>query len=570
MAYGYRESESHLIPAYKEQGDERYFVDPKTAARIAIDGSLKIIRLKLREQKSRPVVMASLGMHVPGFAFPHVDPSHAITAVAGSLYRYGRKVNYQANPDFRQFVRTWLLANLTPLSFDSDTSFESWIEKTPYTLARKEELRRKKNELGAGYELPDKYLEVKSFVKDETYPTYKHARAINSRTDEFKATVGPIFQLISDRLFALDWFIKKIPIIDRPNYILERLYRLGEKFRTTDYTSFEAHFTKECKADCEYQFYEYMTKYLPEHRQFMGLVKRSGAEKPNVIKSKDFTIEIDAKRMSGEMDTSLGNGFSNLMFMLYICNLNGNTDVKGVIEGDDGLFVMRGEPPRPELFSDFGLIIKIVDFDDLNHASFCGMVFDLEDRTNVTNPIEELVSFGWTSARYAKSSDKVHKHLLRAKALSLAYQYPACPILSTLAYKVCRLTAGYDVASFLETQGNAAFCQYEMEMVKKACEYFAKNGLTKEPGMKTRLLVEELYGVTVADQFSIESAIEAMDEVGPIDVPILGQYMQPIWADYWDRYTLNSTVDIDNDNHLVAWPEVRPSSVFSVTTGRRR
>lgn len=512
--------------------------------------------------------MASLGMHVPGAAHPHVDQSDPTTALAGSLYRYGRKINYVKDARFKAFVQSWLTMNLTPLSFDSDTSFETWIQGTPYTQARKNELRRKYEEANCGFNLPDKFLDVKSFVKDETYPTYKHARAINSRTDEFKATVGPIFQLISKQLFALDWFIKKIPINERPQYIIDRLYRFGEWYRTTDYTSFEAHFTKDCKYDCEYQLYDYMTQHLNEGAQWRALVKKSGALKSNTIKSKHFTLQINAKRMSGEMDTSLANGFSNLMFMLYICDLNKNTEVNGVIEGDDGLFVMRGTPPAQKMFDDFGLIIKILDFENLNHASFCGMVFDIEDRTNVTDPIDELISFGWTSARYAKSTDRVHKHLLRAKALSLAYQYPSCPILSTLAYKVCKLTSGYDVKNFLETQGSAAFNLYELEIIFDAEEYFRKNGLDSSPGHKTRMLVEELYGLAISDQLAIEAAIESMTEVGPLVIPELSKYIHPVWSEYWERYTIVSSVDIDNDNLLNAWPAVRPQAQF--TAGRRR
>jgi len=568
MAYGYRESESHLIPPYIRKGSEGYFLDPKTGKKIKVDKTAHITKTYQSQNKSRPVAMASLGMHVPGLAQPHVDMSDMKTAMSGALYRFGREINHKKSRKFRRFVRNWLKNNLTPLNPSDDTSFETWIMNTPYTLARKEELRRKYDELTCGMKLPDQYLKVKSFIKDETYPTYKHARAINSRTDEFKATVGPIFQLISNKIFALDWFIKKIPINERPDYILDRLGRLTEKFRTTDYTSFEAHFTKEMKTDCEFLLYEYMVQNLPEGKQWLDLVKRSGAETDNNIFFKQFSMKINAKRMSGEMDTSLANGFSNLMFMLYICEINGNREVSGVIEGDDGLFVMKGHPPRPKLFEDFGLVIKIVDFDELNHASFCGMVFDVEDRTNVTDPIDELVSFGWTTARYSRSSDKIHKHLLRSKALSLAYQYPACPILSELAFKVCKLTSGYDTRAFLEKQGNHAFNQYELEIVQKAEEYFRKKGLDKPPGKNTRLLVEELYGITVGEQIAIESKIREIKEIQPLTFTEIYDHAPQVWADYYDRYSIDVNLEFDMDDRLALWPNVRPEA--RIPTGRCR
>jgi len=57
--------------------------------------------------------------------------------------------------------------------------------------------------------------------------------------------------------------------------------------------------------------------------------------------SKYVKIEVEATRMSGEMNTSLGNGFSNLMFMLYACHVQGIA-AEGIVEGDDGVFALEG------------------------------------------------------------------------------------------------------------------------------------------------------------------------------------------------------------------------------------
>jgi hypothetical protein len=581
MAYGYRESEHHKIPKYVKFNATNPYDVPgmhnsgffmKGNEKIYLDQSIKITRITPNRSASRTVVQSSLGMHVDNAAMPHVDPTDTATAMAGSLFRFGRHVPIKKNlRGFKRFVKNWLKKNLTPLDVTSDTSFDAWIAKTPYTESRKNELRRKYKEMGIdNYDLPDRLLKVKSFIKDETYETFKHARGINSRSDEFKCAVGPIFQLISDAVFALPWFIKKIPIHLRPQYIIDRLFKIGATYRTTDYTSYEAHFTPELKRNCEFLLYEHMVQFLPGGMEWLKLVKRSGAETANHIDFKCFSMEIDGKRMSGEMDTSLANGFANLMLMLYLCEVNRNTNVIGVIEGDDGLFTVTGTPPSADLFKDFGLTIKIVDFNELNHASFCGMLFDLDDRTNVSNPIEVLVGFGWTTARYSRSSQRVHNHLLRAKALSLAYQYPACPILSALAYKVCQLTAGYDTEKFLSTQGNHAFCQYEMEIIQqslahlKTTQYFTKNNLLAVPGIKTRLLVEELYGVTVADQLTIEDHIVGLKTISKLNIPVLNKYLHSDWVEYFDRYTIEYPYQEDFDNLLTVWPQVRQPARFYV------
>lgn len=524
-----------------------------------------------RDSTERPVVQASLGCHVPGAALPHPNPGDTRTACAGFSFRCARKIprTGEFSQRFMNFVDKFLEKNLQPLSADADTSFETWIENTPYTQARKDELKRKYEEmcLTITSEIPNHILKVKSFTKDETYPAYKHARAINSRSDEFKCLVGPIFQLISDKLFSLPWFIKKIPVEDRPQYIIDRIYKLAAVYILSDYTSFEAHFTKEMMEECELKLLYYMVQKIPTGQKWYDLVCRAKTG-VNDISFKNFKVKIQAKRMSGEMDTSLSNGFANLMFMLFmlieICGIP-EEDIAGIVEGDDGAFGLIGENlPTEEDFRKMGLTIKLVKTADLNHASFCGMVFDLEERKNVTDPIEKLVSFGWTTARYAKSKRGVQLCLLRAKALSLAYQYPGCPILSTLARKFCELTAGYDSLSFVKKAGNKLYSQYHQDIILRAHEYFRKNGLDQEPGPRTRLLVETLYGVTVQDQLCIEKYINDMTEIAPIDCPHLDVYIKPVWRDYSDRYTVLLSSHTDIDNYKMIFPATRPPAQLEI------
>ncbi len=289
------------------------------------DPSFKITRFK--DNFQRPVVKASLGCHVKGASLPHPCSGDTATIAAGARYRMAREFkgrSPEVRTKFRLFVKRWLDKNLPPLDPNSDTSLENWLENTPYTQARKDELRKKFLKSGISLDQPinKQYLKVKSFMKDECYPDYKHARAINSRTDEFKALVGPIFQLISNKLFSLPWFIKKIPIKDRPQYIIDRLMRSGALYYTSDYTSFEAHFIQELQEDCELQLHEHMTSMLPNGREWFNVIKLAKTGN-NTINFKNFSCELKAKRMSGEMDTSTSNGFSNLMFMLFLLKESG-------------------------------------------------------------------------------------------------------------------------------------------------------------------------------------------------------------------------------------------------------
>lgn len=553
IAWGYRSDEVNLPlvwPVYSF----------KTKNEITIDPSTKVISIRKTDRNIRRPVAGTLGIHVEGALCPHPDLIDPSTTVEGALYRFCPKIpGYDiSKPAFREFVQNWLKKNLTPLAPDSDVSVESWLAKTSYTLKRKEELYRKFQNIKDKYD--SKHRNVKSFVKDEFYPDYKHARAINSRSDEFKTLTGPIFQLISDELFKRPEFIKKIPVHERPDVMLRDLYQENGKYFCTDFSSFEAHFRKVIMEDCEFQLYEYMTQHLPEHDDFMKMCFDVIAG-TNHIEFKNVLMQIDAKRMSGEMNTSLGNGFSNLMFLLYICSITpGCENVRAKIEGDDGVCSVTGTPPTTDAFKKFGLRVKIETYTDLCRASFCGMVFDIQEKNNVSDPRDVLATFGWTSSRYIRSKKSVHMTLLRCKALSLAYQYPSCPILSSLARRVLFLTRSHEVKNFVEKQGKFLYNQYDIDLFLIA-EKRNRQGLLlfAEPGVRTRQLVEELYGIPIAEQLIVEQYFDSMQVIEPINHPVVLSWMPQQWKHYYNNYVCSvSPTSANYDYPTNLWLKIKP------------
>lgn len=479
----------------------------------------------------RPIVQVSLGCHVHGVAMPHPCPQDVDTMKAGTAKRFAikpPKANPQLVEDLRGFTRRWVRRHLTPLSPDEDVSVEHWLEQCPYPAYRKKEL------LELFYSVLDpsdpRYAKCKSFMKDETYPSYKHARAINSRHDYFKCRMGPIFKAIESVVYKHPSFIKHVPVKDRAQYIFDMLFAPGAKYIATDYTAFESLFVQELMNACEFELYDYMTQHLPCHDEFMGLCHNVLAGE-NECFFKNFKVKVPATRMSGEMNTSLGNGFSNLMFMLFILDRKGCSDVAGVVEGDDGSFRFRGEIPTSEEFAELGLIIKMEVHDRLETASFCGLVFDLEDKKVVTNPLEVLASFGWTSRRYARSNTQTLKMLLRAKSLSLAYQYPGCPIIQSLASYGLRMTRGMQVKRIVEGFG---LNMWEREQLQEAI----RHGHCFVPvGIKTRLLVEDLYGISVENQIRIETYIDSLTDIVPLNMNQISHLFPEDWSDYFMKYS---------------------------------
>ena len=497
----------------------------------AIKPDAKISVPREVDLSKRPVVQTSMGPVLIGAALPHPDPQEPLTMIAGVEKRFA--IDPPPNDDkmldrLGDFVTKWVSLHLTPLSPTSDTSQETWYASTMYPLWRKQELREAYADMDP--RKLDQYLFNNSFQKDEVYPEYKYPRAINSRSDKYKTIVGPIFKLIEKELFKLPWFIKKIPVKDRPKYLFEHLYRDGAKYYATDYTAFEANFRKKVMEKCEMILYRYMTQYLPEGSEWMVHVER-GLLGRNHCRFKNFFVDVDATRMSGEMCTSLGNSFSNLMFMLFMCHEKGMDieKIAGAVEGDDGLFVGEGEFPNEQDFAKLGLMLKMEEHEDLSTASFCGMVFDVEDLVNVTDPYEVLATFGWTSGRYARSKKAKLLTLLRAKSLSLAYQYPGCPILAELARYGMRMTRSYDVRSLLEK--DRTMSMWDREQLLEALQHPILN---TPVSMRTRLLVERKYGITVETQLRLEEVLRNKNDLDPIHHALTE--LHPDWLDYWTTY----------------------------------
>lgn len=494
----------------------------------------------------RPVVQTSLGCHFEGAACPHPCPQDPFTMVAGVLKRVGcqpPEPEEEYLNGFSIFVRNWLETNLKPLSPGVDTSFETWIDGTNYPEWRRQELRDvwdKYSPIMAADNWwldpnNEKLIRCKSFMKDETYPEYKHARGINSRHDALKCKLGPIFKLIEKELFQLPWFIKKVPVADRPAYIMDRLYREGSVYIATDYTAFEALIRKRIMEVCEIELYRYMTQFLAE-RWFLQLCLEVIA-RANHCSFRTFAVKMLFARMSGEMCTSLGNGFTNLMLMLYTASVRGCNSITGVVEGDDGLFRLSGSTPTTEDFEKLGMIIKLEVHNQLSHASFCGLIFDPEDLVNVTDPRKVVCNFGWASRQYSGCRKYKRLRLLRCKALSLAHQYPRCPIIMALARYGLSMTRGVHGLEKL-VMSDFRLSSWERE---RMLSYLKEDvpWINHPCPLNTRMLIEKKYGIGVGAQILFEEYLDSKlndPEPTPIDFPLDLLNIPSCWQDYYIKY----------------------------------
>lgn len=535
----------------------------------------------LRDPRLRRPVAVSLGPHWEGVAMPHPDCWDTLTAQAGVVKRLAFRPpppNKNLLKLFRVFCRRWAKNKLVPLQATEDTTVEAWLASTNYPEWRKADLRKKWAKIEKMTNLKKMHTVVKSFMKDEFYGEWKHGRGINSRTDEFKCAVGPIFKLIEKAVFKNKHFIKFVPVAMRPHVIAARLFRVGQKFVTTDYSSFESLFTSEMMEACEFELYGWMTQNLPEGDLFMKLVRQVLGGK-NQCHWKDFIVEVLATRMSGEMCTSLGNGFSNLMLALFLAIvadhlgpdptdqqvddwasgilllpeddelmkvLDPDDEVDGFVEGDDGVFSFAGNIPATPLYSKLGMVVKLEVHENLSTASFCGIVFDERDQRNLTDPLEVLAKFGYANNRYLRVGQKKSLMLLRCKALSLAHQYPGSPIIQSLAFYGLRVSAPVQhyVKGWVQRGGPAGISMWERDQLIKAIEE-QDSIRPAEIGYGSRTLVEKLWRIPPHVQMAVESTLDAKCDLLPLNLPDLAAHVPHAWTKMWDAYSVKDDVFSD-------------------------
>lgn len=448
---------------------------------------------------------------VPGYAPLCMDSNDPDTVECAFKQRLLRDVppsNKGFLKRFRTFVKGFLDSNV-PRARSMD--FEEWLEGTSYNQQRKDQLREAHNSLRGGRPSRHQASHIDTFVKSEFYPTWKHARMINSRADVFKAWSGPRFKAIEEAVYNLPEFIKHVPVPDRPAKIAA-LKQAGRRYYQTDFTAFESHFTPEVLDACECQLYRHCLRDDVDVEFLCSVIRGTNRMRTRT----GVRAEVEGRRMSGDMCTSLGNGFTNLMLAKFlIAEKHGN--LAGFVEGDDGLFCTDVELCSAD-YAKLGFTIKIEEVPDPCEASFCGMVFS-DSGEIIREPRRFLMGFGWTQS-FINAGPQIMDELLRAKALSTAYETPQCPIVG-------------------------AFARYALKHTSHVHPRFVQDGFHQalpdvvnvpefRPSSDTRQLFEHLYGVSVSAQLAIEDAVEHGD------FAMVASLLPPtsVQSDYCSKYVI--------------------------------
>jgi len=264
----------------------------------------------------------------------------------------------------------------------------------------------------------------------------------------------------------------------------------------------------------------------------------------NFCRFKTFRFVVHCTRMSGEMNTSSGNGIYNListMFLYYQKYGEEAFELKIYIEGDDGIHRELGTGLTPEDYARVGLNTKIQKSNNLTELSFCGIVMDEKDMINVTDPMSYISDFFWLNKKYFAASERKLQLLLKCKAYSTLFQYPGMPILYELAKTVLRLIPNIEPTNeFIKATMNTYLSE---EYFNNREEYLRNPEMFEiEVPLNTRLLVEKLYSIPILAQYKIEQEIRQTQQLPIIFSTHIYNYIPYCYQLFYDEYTFNKSI----------------------------
>lgn len=436
---------------------------------------------------------------VPGYApicADANDPETQYQGLCGRLLRDTPAYDPLFLAKFKKFVESFVEEYVKAMIL-SHSDLEEYLQNNKsYSQARKQEIRDAFEALRGGRPTDKQCRTISSFIKTESYLTWKLARWINSRSDSFKAYAAQYLKPIEDLVFKMHWFIKHVPMPERPGLIMD-LKRAGRRYFATDFTAFECHFKRQIMQSCEAILYRTCLRHTTEGDFIVGvLAGKNEVDLNNHLRTRLGTrCKLQARRMSGDLITSLGNGFTNLMLALFHAQESCGTwhnHIHGYVEGDDGIFATDFEMTAA-FYARLGFTIKVEEVNSPNEASFCGLVF--ADGAIIRDPRSFFMSFGWT-ASFPNAGERIMNELLRAKALSCMYETPNCPLVSMVAWVALQKTQGY-AARFVSDGYHEAIDPSMLKLQKP------------QPTLETRMLFADMYDIPVAQQLMIETLIES-------------------------------------------------------------
>lgn len=394
-------------------------------------------------------------------------------------------------------------------------SVEGWLAHSSYTEAEKQVIRDAPDIDPDAMSDPENRKLINdfaSFIKEEFYPSFKAPRTIQGLSASMKKFLGPVIHALEQVLFKLPHFAKFIPVNERARWMNKKFMPMGSCPKAaSDFTSYEQSWIRPVMEVFEMPLIEHMLESCSIFQKFM-VVFRSMETSPATLVFKWLCVTVGAVRKSGTTNTSFSNGGGTWLIHEALGEILGLGQLVGCFEGDDGLFCYSsGRFPTPADYAKLGFDVKLEIHEESSRASFCGIVYDPIDCVNIVDPIKTLNRIGWISRYYVRAKGTKLKALLRSKAMSLCVQCVDCPILADCAQWLLRVTRSID-ARWVATARCTTWWDREILRMSRGFNF----NITPNVPHNTRLLMEDVFGVSVRVQLEYEAWFKNCDELRPM------------------------------------------------------
>lgn len=340
------------------------------------------------------------------------------------------------------------------------------------------------------------------FIKNEAYPgKNKPPRMIFFPQEGEKLLMSMAFFPLMHPMFSSVYCTKEIPEHFRPKAIEHRLRDLPNKF-VADYTSFECVPNRQIMRLGEHRVYRQL---IPREYWFLLDKIESGGY---LSARNGIRIKTPAVQYSGRYNTSLSNTIRNKLLMDSVARFLG-VEYRGVFEGDDSLtgwpsFVSQDK--IEDALGRLGVAVEMQKYDKIGAAGYCSMYWN-DNYELVCDPIKVLAMFPFSNSQLAHQQYN-YKPLLAAKAMSLAYRAPGCPIVSALVRRYIDTEGYMETRNLYERKWYSQFSTFVRTSHRKGLKInFTRWDLLREPSMDQRLFFQEIFNIDPVDQINIEKRL---------------------------------------------------------------
>jgi hypothetical protein len=219
-------------------------------------------------------------------------------------------------------------------------------------------------------------------------------------------------------------------------------------FIEADYSRFDAHVCRD-KLQAEHATYIQASTAPDQLKWLLDLQLKNKCRTTQGIK-----YETVGKRMSGDMNTALGNCLINVFTICYVCHKKG-VKADFFVDGDDSVIIIEQRDAhliQAEDWDDTGFKCKMAKTNSITKVEFCKckIINTALGPRFIPNPLRIMSHYSTTTKR---SQGKFWLRKIKADGQGLLALYGGVPILQAIALMMIRLAGNVKPADFFSLDG---------------------------------------------------------------------------------------------------------------------